>query len=252
MRGAPAWSRSTKAAHRADPLGRAPHGANPRLGAASQGEQVLVLCPAGEIGAAIALGGIACDAFPVPGNRETPLIRFRDGATLSYDPQAHVLAFALPDGGKLALTGDLAVSGTITAQGDVTGAGISLAAHRHGGVQGGSGQSGGPCDHANRHEPRDRAPLDGDAHLVQSCEDIVTTPLGTRVMRRDYGCLLAELDRPLNRATPARLDGDCPRARPVGAAHRAAGDRLGRSGLGAGQAEITAPARAARPPPSPA
>jgi phage baseplate assembly protein W len=46
------------------------------------------------------------------------------------------------------------------------------------------------------------APLDGDAHLVQSCEDIVTTPLGTRVMRRDYGCLLAELvDRPLNRAT---------------------------------------------------
>jgi phage baseplate assembly protein W len=46
------------------------------------------------------------------------------------------------------------------------------------------------------------APLDGDAHLAQSCEDIVTTPLGTRVMRRDYGCLLAELvDRPLNRAT---------------------------------------------------
>jgi phage baseplate assembly protein W len=39
-------------------------------------------------------------------------------------------------------------------------------------------------------------------HLAQSCEDIVTTPLGTRVMRRDYGCLLAELiDRPLNRAT---------------------------------------------------
>jgi phage baseplate assembly protein gpV len=108
------------------------------------GEQVLVLCPAGEIGAAIALGGIACNAFPVPGDGVTDLVRFRDGAVLSYDPQAHVLAFALPDGGKLALTGDLAVSGAITAQGDVTGAGISLAAHRHGGVQGGNGQSGGP------------------------------------------------------------------------------------------------------------
>jgi phage baseplate assembly protein V len=65
----------------------------------SQGEQVLVLCPAGEIGAAIALGGIACNAFPVPGDSEMPLITFADGATLSYDPQAHVLAFALPEGG---------------------------------------------------------------------------------------------------------------------------------------------------------
>jgi hypothetical protein len=131
----------------------------------------------------------------------TDLVRFRDGAVLSYDPQAHVLAFALPDGGKLALTGDLAVSGTITAHGDVTGAGISLATHRHGGVQGGSGQSGGPCDHATGMSRTTGAAL-GDEHLAQSCEDIVTTPLGTRVMRRDYGCLLAELiDRPLNRAT---------------------------------------------------
>lgn len=42
----------------------------------------------------------------------------------------------------------------------------------------------------------------GDAHLRQSIADIVSTPLGTRVMRRDYGCVLADLlDRPLNRAT---------------------------------------------------
>lgn len=46
------------------------------------------------------------------------------------------------------------------------------------------------------------APLSGDDHLAQSISDIVTTPLGTRVMLRDYGCLLFELlDRPLNRAT---------------------------------------------------
>lgn len=51
----------------------------------------------------------------------------------------------------------------------------------------------------NRHTG---APLDGDAHLAQSIGDILTTPLGTRVMRRDYGSLLFELlDRPLNAAT---------------------------------------------------
>lgn len=41
--------------------------------------------------------------------------------------------------------------------------------------------------------------IDGDAHLAQSIGDILTTPLGSRVMRRDYGSLLFELiDRPLN------------------------------------------------------
>lgn len=44
--------------------------------------------------------------------------------------------------------------------------------------------------------------LSGDAHLAQSIGDILTTPLGTRVMRRDYGSLLPELlDRPANAAT---------------------------------------------------
>jgi len=39
------------------------------------------------------------------------------------------------------------------------------------------------------------------AHLRQSIEDILTTPVGSRVMRRDYGSRLPELlDAPLNRA----------------------------------------------------
>lgn len=51
----------------------------------------------------------------------------------------------------------------------------------------------------NRHTG---AALSGDAHLAQSIGDILSTPLGTRVMRRDYGSLLPELlDRPLNPAT---------------------------------------------------
>lgn len=43
--------------------------------------------------------------------------------------------------------------------------------------------------------------LSGDAHLAQSITDILTTPLGSRVMRRDYGSLLFELiDKPINGA----------------------------------------------------
>lgn len=41
--------------------------------------------------------------------------------------------------------------------------------------------------------------LDGFDHLVQSIQDILTTPLGSRVHRRDYGSLLPRLvDRPMS------------------------------------------------------
>lgn len=40
------------------------------------------------------------------------------------------------------------------------------------------------------------------AHLAQSVEDILFTPLGTRVMRRDYGSRLPDLiDAPINGET---------------------------------------------------
>lgn len=48
--------------------------------------------------------------------------------------------------------------------------------------------------------------LAGVDHIAQSISDVLSTPLGTRVMRRDYGSLLFELaDRPLNRATALLL-----------------------------------------------
>ena len=48
-------------------------------------------------------------------------------------------------------------------------------------------------------------PLSDLAHLRQSVRDILTTPIGTRVMRRDYGSRLYQLvDAPMNDAT--RLD----------------------------------------------
>ena len=44
--------------------------------------------------------------------------------------------------------------------------------------------------------------LAGLDHLRQSVRDILTTPLGSRVMRRDYGSRLFELvDAPVNRGT---------------------------------------------------
>lgn len=46
------------------------------------------------------------------------------------------------------------------------------------------------------------APLDGFDHLRQSIRDILTTPIGTRVMRRTYGSRLPYLvDAPINRST---------------------------------------------------
>ena len=48
--------------------------------------------------------------------------------------------------------------------------------------------------------------LTGLAHLRQSVRDILTTPIGTRVMRREYGSRLFELlDAPLTPGTLTRL-----------------------------------------------
>lgn len=43
--------------------------------------------------------------------------------------------------------------------------------------------------------------LEGIEHIRQSIADIITTPIGSRVMRREYGSLVPELiDRPMNDA----------------------------------------------------
>ncbi|GMM59855.1 phage baseplate assembly protein V [Novosphingobium pituita] len=118
----------------------------------SQGEQVVLLCPGGEIGAAVALRGLFSSACPAPGNDEAELIEFEDGAVFSYDPKAHALACILPAGGTAEITapggftlvGDLVVRGKVSADGDVLSGSISLSRHRHSGVSSGSSQSGGP------------------------------------------------------------------------------------------------------------
>jgi len=48
--------------------------------------------------------------------------------------------------------------------------------------------------------------LSGLNHLRQSIRDILTTPIGSRVMRREYGSRLYELvDAPLNEATTLEI-----------------------------------------------
>ncbi len=48
--------------------------------------------------------------------------------------------------------------------------------------------------------------LDDLDHIRQSIRDILTTPLGSRVMRRDYGSIIPELiDQPANAVNRLRL-----------------------------------------------
>lgn len=124
----------------------------------SEGEQVLLVCPDGQIGAAVAIMGIVQDAFPPLGSTTAEMIEFADGARITYDPEAHALLAVLPAGGTVDVTadggitlrgdvtieGNLAVSQTVTAEEDVIADGISLKSHKHGQVQAGSAQSGIP------------------------------------------------------------------------------------------------------------
>jgi phage baseplate assembly protein V len=129
----------------------------------SEGEQVVLLCPEGEIAAGIVLTGVAYDAFPPAGNSLVEVIEFGDGARIAYDPEGHVLTAELPAGatanivaeqlnitgnvsitGNLAIDGDLTATGTATADTDVVGGGKSLKGHKHLGVTAGGGVSGVP------------------------------------------------------------------------------------------------------------
>lgn len=52
--------------------------------------------------------------------------------------------------------------------------------------------------------------ISDDAHITQSMYDILHTPIGSRVMRREYGSLLSELiDEPDNKATRLKVMSAC-------------------------------------------
>ncbi len=115
------------------------------------GEQVLVLCPEGDIAHAVILRGLFSTNFPAPANDGKAVIQMPDGTTIVYDPQSHDLAITLAGGSctisapqGLSITGPVNITGTLNASEDVLAGGISLKSHKHSGVQAGAAQTGGP------------------------------------------------------------------------------------------------------------
>lgn len=127
------------------------------------GAQVMVLCPEADPAQGVILNGLRSSAFAPLFGGASAVIRFRDGATLTYDPGRSHLTFDLPgamtltapDGlviradveiqGDIAITGDATLTGDLKAEGDVSADGVSLKTHRHTGVAAGSAVSGGPA-----------------------------------------------------------------------------------------------------------
>ena len=88
----------------------------------SDGEQVLLFSPSGELTAGIALPAIYQRAHPAPESdlgKHTAL--YRDGARIEYDAAAHHLKAVMPGGGtaELVADGGLAITGNVTVTGDV-------------------------------------------------------------------------------------------------------------------------------------
>lgn len=130
--------------------------------APTKGQPVTVICPEGDIERAYISGGL-------PSSQMAPLflgvsvgIRFKDGAVITYDPEAQKLQLQLtgaaelvaPEGlsikadvaieGDVAIQGGLKASGIVEGEEDVVFAGKSAKSHTHSGVTAGTGFSGGP------------------------------------------------------------------------------------------------------------
>nr|KIS32841.1 baseplate assembly protein [Novosphingobium sp. P6W] len=125
----------------------------------SSGEQCTVLSPEGDLAGGLVLPGLWSDANPAPStDPDIFLIKFDDGAELSYHFTTHALTIALPTGGTIdisapggvTITGDVTINGNLSIAGkaeatdDMVGGGISLKNHKHTGVQAGAAQTGAP------------------------------------------------------------------------------------------------------------
>jgi len=122
----------------------------------SPGEQVLVICPEGDLEQGVVLGSLFSDANPAVASALAYVLEYLEGAALTYDPETHDVTLDVPGkvtlkaGGGFLLEGDLVLKGDVDLQGrlqstgDVVAGDISLKSHRHGGVDAGTSLSGGP------------------------------------------------------------------------------------------------------------
>lgn len=128
----------------------------------TEGEQVLLLSPSGQLANGVAITGLFSDHIPANGDRPGLHRRtYRDGAVIEYDSIAHHLRAILPAAGTTELeslggisikgpithegdyiqTGNQTVTGKVTVSEDVIAADISLVNHRTKGVTPGPGVS---------------------------------------------------------------------------------------------------------------
>lgn len=88
----------------------------------SDGEQVLILSPSGELAAGVVLPSLYRRAHPAPESDPGKHTRlYRDGARIEYDAGAHKLKAQLPAGGtaELVADGGVSVTGNVTVAGNV-------------------------------------------------------------------------------------------------------------------------------------
>ncbi|MDR5801921.1 phage baseplate assembly protein V [Caballeronia sp. LZ001] len=76
----------------------------------SVGEQVILLCPMGDLAQGVAWGGVFCDAVTPPSRSpDVHAIAYPDGALVQYDHAKHSLSVRLPDGASVNLSAPGAV-----------------------------------------------------------------------------------------------------------------------------------------------
>jgi phage baseplate assembly protein V len=118
----------------------------------SDGEQVLLLCPEGDIEGGIIMRGLLSNQYPAPASDAYHSIHGSDGLiiTITNDglvvtaPAGVVVEGDVSISGNVSVTGDITASGTVTGDADVVGGGVSLKSHKHSGVQAGGASTGGP------------------------------------------------------------------------------------------------------------
>lgn len=86
-------------------------GADQEWNPPTEGEQVLLLSPSGQLANGVAITGLFSDLIPANGNRAGLHRRtYRDGAVIEYDSIAHTLTATIPGNAALTAQGNVNVS----------------------------------------------------------------------------------------------------------------------------------------------
>jgi len=98
----------------------------------TEGEQVLLVCPEGDIAGGVILRGLLSTSFPAPASDDAHRLHGPDGLILKLTGDG--IEITAP--GHVRIDGDLTVTGTVTGETDVIAAGISGKSHTHPGTGG--------------------------------------------------------------------------------------------------------------------